>query len=110
MGEGLTTVNSKNGIPIRITHERWTHVVENHDYMAGELDKVVEALEDPDYIVIGTKGEKIALRHYRETRISEKHVVVVYKEQQQDGFLITAFMTSEERKILQRGIAWQKQK
>ena len=48
---------SKNGIPIRITDERWTHVVESHDYMAGNLELVVETIEDPDYIVTGRKGE-----------------------------------------------------
>jgi len=27
------------------------HVVEAHDYMAGNLDLVVETVEDPDYIL-----------------------------------------------------------
>ncbi len=66
---------SKNGIPIRIPDERWTHVVESHDYMAGNLELVVETIEDPDYIVTGRKGECIALRHYETTSISEKSVV-----------------------------------
>ena len=52
---------SKNGILIRITDERWTHVVESHDYMAGNLELVVETIEDPDYIVAGRKGEFIRL-------------------------------------------------
>ena len=38
---------SKNGKSIRITDERWTHVVESHDYMAGNRDLVVETVEDP---------------------------------------------------------------
>lgn len=110
MVELLATVNSKDGIPSRITHERWAHIVENHDYMAGNIDKVIETLEDPGYIVSGRKGEKIALKHYQQTSISEKYVVAVYREEEEDGFLITAFMTSDEKKILQRGIIWQKQK
>lgn len=110
MVELLATVNSKDGIPIRITHERWSHIVENHDYMAGNIDKVIETLEDPGYIVSGRRGEKIALKYYRQTSVSEKYVVAVYKEEEEDGFLITAFMTSEEKRILQRGIVWQQQK
>ena len=99
---------SKNGMPIRITDERWTHVVESHDYMAGNRDLVVETVEDPDYIVAGRKGELLALRHYHATSISEKHVVAVYREFEEDGFLITAFMTSDPETILQKGVVWQR--
>lgn len=99
---------SKNGTPIRLTDERWTHVVESHDYMAGNRDLVVETIEDPDFIVTGGKGELIALRHYQSTSISEKHVVVVYRELESDGFLITAFMTSTPETILRKGVIWQR--
>lgn len=99
---------SRNGVPIRITDERWTHVVEAHDYMAGNLDMVVETVEDPDYIVAGRTGEFIALRHYETTSLSEKHVIAVYREFADRGFLITAFMTSHLDTILRKGIVWQK--
>ena len=99
---------SKNGTPIRLTDERWTHVVESHDYMAGNRDLVIETIEDPDFIVTGGKGELIALRHYQSTSISEKHVVVVYRELESDGFLITAFMTSTPETILRKGVIWQR--
>jgi hypothetical protein len=100
---------SKNGVPIRLPDERWTHVVESHDYMAGSLELVVETIEDPDYIVAGRKGELIALRHYETTSISEKSVVAVYREFSDNGFLITAFMTSYPETILRKGVLWQKQ-
>lgn len=99
---------SMNGTPIRVTDERWTHVVESHDYMAGNRELVVETVEDPDAIVKGGKGELIALRHYHATSISEKHVVVVSREIENDGFLITAFMTSAPETILRKGVIWQK--
>lgn len=104
----METPVSRNGVPIRITDERWTHVVETHDYMAGNLDLVVETIEDPDYIVAGITGEFIALRHYEATSLSEKYVVVVYRELTDDGFLITAFMTSHPETIWRKGILWQK--
>ena len=99
---------SKNGQLIRITDERWAHVVESHDYMAGNRDLVGETVEEPDSIVRGRKGELIALRHYDATSISEKHVVAVYREFEEDGFLITAFMTSAPETILRKGVIWQK--
>ena len=104
----METASSKNGLSIRISTERWTHVVESHDYMAGNFDLVVETIEDPDYIVAGSKGELIAMRHYETTSISEKSVVAMYREFADDGFFITAFMTSQPETILRKGILWQK--
>jgi len=100
---------SKNDVHIRLTYKQWVHIIESHDYMAGNLDLVLESVEDPDYIVHGWTDELIALKHYDKTSISEKYVVVVYKEDK-EGFIITAFMTSKKDKILKRGIIWEKQK
>jgi len=105
----IEVVVSKNGIPIRLTYKQWAHIVETHDYMAGCIDIVLETLSEPDCIVQGWTDELIALKHYDETVISEKHAVVVYKEiSDDDGFVITAFMTSRPNQITRRGILWQK--
>lgn len=106
--ELLATVNSKRGIPLRLTHERWSHIVESHDYMAGHLDLVVETLSDPDYVVAGVQGELLALKRYDRTVIGPKHMVVVYREREEDGFIVTAFMTSKADKLIKRGLQWQK--
>jgi hypothetical protein len=68
---------SRNGMPIQISDERWTHVVEAHDYMAGNMELVIETIEDPDAMVVGSKGELIALHYYETTLLSEKCVVAV---------------------------------
>lgn len=62
--------------------------------MAGNRDIVLETLENPDIIVGGVKDEFIAIKRYAKTSISKKHAVVIYKEHENDGFVITAFMTS----------------
>jgi len=71
---------------------------------------IIESLTSPDYIVHGWTDEQIALKHYPKTVITEKHAVVIYKEdiKANDGFIITAFMTSKVNKILKRGIIWKK--
>ncbi|MBI3301892.1 MAG: hypothetical protein HYZ72_07415 [Deltaproteobacteria bacterium] len=61
--------------------------MESHDYMAGNLDLVVETIEAPDSIVVGRKGEFIALRHYETTSLSEKSVIAVYRHYR-DGELV----------------------
>ena len=76
--------------------------------MAGNQDMVFETLENPDSIIDGGKDELIAIRHYVHTSISEKHAVVIYKEQQNDWFVITAFMTSKPEKIIKKGVIWNK--
>jgi hypothetical protein len=100
----LGTVISKNGKVIRLTAERWSHIVESHDYMAGNQDLVFETLENPDVIVSGEKAELAAIKHYEKTSISEKHSVVIYKEEGNNGFVITAFMTSKPEKITKKGV------
>jgi hypothetical protein len=93
---------------VRLTHERWSHIVESHDYMAGHLDLVLETLADPDCIAVGIRAECMALKFYQDTALGRKHVVVVYGESLTDGFIVTAFMTSKAEKVTKRGLQWQK--
>jgi len=104
----LGSVFSKNGKKIRLTSERWSHIVESHDYMAGNQDIMLETIENPDLIVSGGQNEFIAIKHYVETSISEKHLLVIYKEEENDGFAITAFMTSKPEKIRKKEVVWKK--
>jgi hypothetical protein len=63
---------------------------------------------DPDYVVAGVRGELLALKRYDRTAVGPKHVVVVYREHERDGFIVTAFMTSKADKLIQRGLQWRK--
>jgi hypothetical protein len=47
----MESVKSKNGVPIRLTEERWIHIVENHDDLAGYYDEVLMCIEDPDFVI-----------------------------------------------------------
>jgi hypothetical protein len=100
----MDIVTSKNGIPIRLTEERWFHIIENHDDLAGHYDDVLYAIEDPDYIIEGYKKALIALKKIART----KFLAVVYREiSREDGFVITAYFTSKldlEKEV----ISWQK--
>lgn len=81
-----------------MTSKTWAHVVDEHDYMAGHLDMVLETISDPDLILEGKSGELVASRFYDETRLGPKHLIVVYKEvSPTDGYVLTAYMTSNER-------------
>lgn len=100
----MDIINSVNKVPIRLTDERWVHIVENHDDVAGYYDEILDIVENPDYVVKGYGAAQIALRHVDEG----KFLAVVYKEiDRHDGFIITAYFTSKimlEREV----IIWQR--
>jgi len=95
---------SKNNVPIRLTEERWFHIVENHDELAGYYDEVLNTIEDPDFIIKGYRGALIALK-----KMNNKFLAVIYKElNPNEGFIITAYFTSKIR-LEKEEIIWQKQ-
>jgi len=49
----MRTVLSINNVTIRLTSERWEHIVENHPEIAGRLERVLEANQNSDYILKG---------------------------------------------------------
>ena len=96
---------SRNGVPIRLTAERWHHIIESHSEMAGYYFEVLETIENPDAIYEGRMGECIAIRKLK----NDKYVVVIYKEiNKKDGFIITAFITKKRKQFEKRRIIWKK--
>lgn len=95
---------SKNAIPIRITQERWEHITRRHPEIENQKEKVIEAISNPDVVLAGDFGELLAVRFYPKTPLTEKHLVVAYRElSRQDGFILTAYFTnlySKRRKVL----------
>ena len=56
------TVESRNGLRIRLTAERWAHITEEHCELAGMREEVLQAVSEPERIVAGNQGELIAVR------------------------------------------------
>jgi hypothetical protein len=98
------SIKSITGKTIRLTDERWVHIVEGHPEMAGYLNEVLLAVDNPDLVVEGGNNELLALLYKR----PDKLLVVVYKEESSDGFIITAFFTSKIDQLLKRKIQWRK--
>ncbi len=93
---------SKNSVPIRLPVERWVHIVEEHPEMEGMRADVLETVRDPQRIVQGGAGELIAVRMVEEN----KWLVAVYRELDDDGFVITAFLTRRARWFQRRVQIW----
>jgi len=94
---------SQNGVPIRLPDERWIHITEEHSELAGHYFDVLETIEDPEAIYEGTAEELLAVRQLW----PGKHLVVVYREvSEDDGFVITAFLTGRSVKLRRRKRLW----
>jgi len=97
---------SVNGVPVRITKERLKHIYAGHPELKGCEKLIAETLENPELILEGENGALLAVRKYEKTPVSEnKYLIVVYKENSNDGFVITAYFTrryAKWRKVLWR--------
>ncbi len=103
----IATAISKNNIPIRLTQERWSHIINSHrEITIRDKSKVISAVNDPDLILKGDVGELLAVK-----KVFGKNLwfVVVYKEiDSKDGFILTAYLTTDSRWLFQRKILWNK--
>ncbi len=96
-------IKSVNNVTIRFNGERWFHIIENHEDLAGYSDEIADTVEFPDVIIEGYSRALIALR----LMDADKYLCVVYKEiDADDGFVITAYFSSkiklEKEKIIWR--------
>lgn len=99
----MDVIKSKNNVPIRLTEERWFHITEEHSEMAGYYFEVLETVEEPEAIYEGKTGELLAVREVE----NGKNIVVVYKEpSEEDGFVITAFLTRRKKQFERRRKIW----
>lgn len=51
---------SKNGVPIRLTDERWVHITEEHAELAGMRLEVLETVAHSNKIFAGMEEELLA--------------------------------------------------
>lgn len=99
----MDVVKSKNNVPIRLPDERWFHITEEHSEMAGYYFDVLETITDPVAIYEGNAGEQIATREVE----TGKFILVIYREvSDEDGFVITSFLTKRTRQLERRKKLW----
>src|SRR5687767_3191879 len=96
------TVVSWSGIRIRLTDERWTHIIEEHGELIGLRSHVLDAVESADRVLMGGSSELLAIKEMERG----KWIVVVYREDADDGFIITAFLTRRVRSLERRRQVW----
>jgi len=89
----MDVVRSVAGVPIRLTDERWEHVLVGHPELAGDRDSVLVAIEHPQSVIAGRDGVLLAIRPVND----RKWIVVAYVEGgRTDGFVFTAHLTRRD--------------
>jgi hypothetical protein len=98
----IESVASVNNILIRLTDERWSHITEEHSELAGMRFEVLETIVNPTKIYKGSFYELLATREIE----PGKFLVVVYRESELNGFIITAFLTRRIKSLEKRELIW----
>ncbi len=98
----LAIIISVNGVPIRLTDERWwDHILEKRPYLNRYYDDVLTAIEKPLVVLRGYRGTLIGVLPVGR----KQYLHVVYKElSSDDGFIITATIEDNYNKGL---VLWQ---
>ena len=92
---------SVNGVPIRLTDERWRHIIQEHPELAVMKASIADVVEMPDSIHAGREATLMAVR-----RRNHLYLVVVYREiNQADGLVITSHFS---RRPPRQGLVWKR--
>ena len=99
----METAYSINNIPIRLTYERWYHIIENHDDLASYFHDVLDTVENPEFIMQGNQGTLKATKNIGK----KKWLVAIYRElSEEDGFIISSYFLPNKPK---GKIIWKRQ-
>lgn len=95
--------HSINGVPVRLTDERWKHILYSHPELASFRDTLLDAVENPDYILASSRGALAAVVVLG--RKAFLHVFYVEKSRH-DGFILSAYV---QAKMDKAKIIWRKE-
>lgn len=103
----LGLVISKNKVPIRLTDERWLHIITAHpEISTSDSSFALNIIKSPDMVLTGDTDELLAVKKKPGRKM---WFVVVYKEiNSKDGFILTAYITTDDRWLFKRKVLWSK--
>ncbi|NDJ15979.1 hypothetical protein [Myxacorys almedinensis] len=96
------TALSHNGILIRLPDERWQPIIQRHTVLTDKKQLVLNTLSNPTRILEGNDGALLAIQQFEPAR----WLVVAYREEGDDEFVITAFPTRRINFLNRRRQIW----
>ena len=98
----MFVARSVNGLSIRLTEERWAHILEEHGELADYTGRILNVIARPERVLEGNDGAMLAVHEIE----AGKRLVVIYRELEIDGFIITAFLTRRRASLDRRQQLW----
>ena len=104
----ISITKSINGVPIRLTQERWNHITTSHlEINPKDYKAVLNIIKSPDAVLKGDTGELLAIK--KQPRKSVWNVVAYKEVSKEDGFILTAYLTTDTNWLFRREIIWNKE-
>jgi hypothetical protein len=68
--------------------------------MAGQFERIGETLAQPELVIVTTTDASVHIyhRHYQQTPVTSKFLLVAVKWVNADAFVLTAFFSSRRKK------------
>ncbi len=96
----IGTARSINSVTVRLTNERWEHILDVRPFMLGYEEDVLETVENPELILRAAGGVLVAVASFGRSGFLH----VLYREvSRTDGFIITAYFNDSYNR---RQIIW----
>jgi len=88
-------VKEKFGYSIRLTKERWNHIIQRHPELKPHLDRIKNTVKDPEIIVENpfNKNEKYYHKYFKE--LNNYLIIIIEIEKR---FIITSFIARKRKK------------
>jgi len=96
-----------DAMKVKLSRKVLKHIVARHPEVSAYTHKMVEAVQNPDLIIKGLRGELKAIKFYTKLYIGPKYLVVVYRELYGEKVIITAYFTSNVARV-KGEVIWRK--
>ena len=82
-----------------LSDKAWKHIRERHPEVSNYRSIIEDIVMKPEAIFKGHRGVKKAIRRLDNTHLGPLHLVVVYSEHKGRKAIITAYFTSDTKRI-----------
>ena len=83
------------GKKIRLTETQVEHIQDRHPEFKGQTDKIKRCIEQPDLVLYDLAEDNYQYcKYFVETPVGQKHLVVIVRYLNGDGFVITSLFVS----------------
>jgi len=84
---------------LTLSERAWRHIRERHPEVSRYEELIKDVIARPERILKGKREERKAVRYLAKTHLGPKYLVVVYRDEGSRKIIITAYFTSDLKRI-----------